>query len=137
MDITLTLDETEIQDAIKDFVASRSPVTITGGMEVNFVASKGAAGNAAVVKIVERMLPADKIVEDVPVAKVIKKTKGKDVTPPVEVAEVEAEAEVEVSDGLKAAMDDTGDSIFGELGSLVASEAASAESSELETLFSM
>lgn len=141
MDITITLGAAEIDEAIKEYISAKSPmVEVDNELTIEFIAGKGSAGHAAIVKILG----------DTPVAppkKVVKKKAApktdpaKDVTPETlpekkpKKEEVKAEPKKvkveedpfgaqdnapEVSEGLKEAMKEpAGEAVFGDMPSNV------------------
>lgn len=112
MDITITLGDAEIEEAIKDYVTLNTKLDIEGELEVNLVAGKGAAGNAAVVKIVDKEA-AEAAKPKTKAKPKATKSAAKDVTP--EVKEEPKKEEAPVSEGLKAATAEPGDDLFGNL----------------------
>jgi hypothetical protein len=53
MDITITLSEAEIKEALKAYLTDKSPVPIEGDLDLNLIAGKGSMGAGAVIKICE------------------------------------------------------------------------------------
>jgi hypothetical protein len=51
VDITVTMDEVEIIQAIKDYMSQQDVVTINKDVEVNLVAGRGVNGHSAVISI--------------------------------------------------------------------------------------
>lgn len=51
MDITVTMNEEEIAQAVKDYMTAQNVVTIDKDVEVNLVAGRGVNGHSAVITI--------------------------------------------------------------------------------------
>lgn len=110
MDVTITLGAAEIDEAIREYVAAKSPIALDGELAVELIAGKGTAGHAAIIKLAS---PVEE--KKAPVKKAApKKAAGKDVTPAplpdpaVEKTEFEPDMEFPVSDGLREAMNEAG-----------------------------
>ena len=78
MDVTINLSETEIHEAIKDFVENKAPIRISGALSVNIVAGRGTANTSAIITISDAVEIKESVVEE----KSTKKPKvAKEVTP--------------------------------------------------------
>ena len=136
MDITATLEEFEIIEAICNYIQIKSPVTVNGELDVNIIAGRGAAGTSAVIKIGSAKEEVEQVRETKPAPKntpATPKAAGKDVTPKkVEAAETKTKAEEKVaepavSDSLKEAAGEPGDNIF--------AQTETADDADLNALF--